>query len=137
MSKRRNQTRHQQRKASPLTAALKPSRAYTFLPLPKAAAVARVLTRNNISTRTKREVKRNVVRAIQHRMVSPINTRREVRHIGHLATAVAAPLVYRDVHNCNLEWRKLLSWRSKQGPGRKRTRRELKNSRRFFLSRDC
>lgn len=46
--------------------------------------------------------------------------------------------VYHKVHDCKKEWSKLLSWRSAQGSGgRRRSRKELKNSKRSFDRKDC
>lgn len=40
-------------------------------------------------------------------------------------------------HDCKKEFSKLNSWRSAQGPGRKRSRKELRNNKRAFHQRDC
>lgn len=45
--------------------------------------------------------------------------------------------VYKKVHNCKQEWRKLLSWRSAQGSGRKRTQVEMRNNKQSFTNKDC
>lgn len=47
------------------------------------------------------------------------------------------PSVYRKVHNCKQEWRKLLSWRADQGAGRKRSPRELARNHEQFEKKDC
>lgn len=44
---------------------------------------------------------------------------------------------YHKFHNCRKEWRKLLSWRSGQGAGRKRSQRELRNNHSTFIKKDC
>lgn len=44
---------------------------------------------------------------------------------------------YHKLHNCKQEWRKLLSWRSGQGSGRKRSQNELRNSKLSFIKKDC
>jgi len=44
---------------------------------------------------------------------------------------------YRKIHDCKAQFRRLLSWRSAQGAGRKRTRRELQNNKSSFHLKDC
>lgn len=44
---------------------------------------------------------------------------------------------YHKIHNCRQEWRKLLSWRSGLGSGRKRSTTELRNSKTSFIKKDC
>lgn len=51
--------------------------------------------------------------------------------------AIFGSKVYENLHNCKQEWRKLLSWRSAQGGGRKRTVRELRNNKSSFNRKDC
>lgn len=46
--------------------------------------------------------------------------------------------VYNEVHNCKREFSKVLAWRASRGPGSKRrSQKELRNSKRNFIKRDC
>lgn len=47
------------------------------------------------------------------------------------------PDAYEKLHSCKKEWKKTLAWRSAQGAGRKRTKRELQNNKKSFDKRDC
>lgn len=62
---------------------------------------------------------------------------RAARKARNYTLQVAFPKVYEKVHNCKKEWGKLLSWRSGQGAGRKRSPRELRNNHSNFLKKDC
>lgn len=77
----------------------------------------------------------DVRKALRFSAMSP---RRQARIRNNLFLRAVLPgPVYRKVHDCKREWSKLLSWRSGQGGGRKRTRRELRNNKRNFQARDC
>lgn len=81
---------------------------------------------------------RPVVRSIARTLVNPSAPRRQARQVQKsVLKSVVTPREYSQLHNCGREWRKLLAWRSAQGNGRKRTRREKRNNKRNFDRNDC
>lgn len=72
-----------------------------------------------------------------HFIQQPLAPRRLARKIRNNILQKTFPEAYQKLHNCKREWRKVLSWRSGQGSGRKRTSVELQKSKKSFIDRDC
>lgn len=100
--------------------------------------VIRISDRRNsfYDRKANRDKKRKIaLRKEFDRINAPRRFKRRVK--AEILAATFGQEIYHKLHNCKQEWRKLLSWRSGQGVGRKRTQRELRNNHTSFIKKDC
>lgn len=117
------------------TAARSLARARSIISEPYIKIVDR---RNDYKVRRRTLMQQKIV-ANRRRVYHAPVLNRDIRQARNVFMQKVLPIeVYNSLHNCKRAWSKVLSWRSSQGSGSKRrTRTELRNSKRSFDRKDC